>query len=365
MIYPDSFEHKTGFDSIREMVKSRCLTTLGAVRCDEMAFSNDYAETVRKLRSTAEMLSIITGEEDLGIAAVHDVTAHLQAIKVPGTYIPANELYRTRTSLAAIAGIAEFFKSRRNDDGHSPYPCLDNEASGLSVFPGVIRSVDKALDRFGNVKDNASPELARLRNAISGALGSINSTMRRILSQAAQSGYIEADTAPSIRDGRLVIPVAPMHKRKINGIVHDESASGKTIYIEPAEIVEANNRIRELQMEERHEIIRILTAIADEIRPYIPEMLATFEIVGTLDFIRAKAIFASETGGKLPTISPKPEIEWYHACHPVLLLSLRSQNKEIVPLDISLDSDHRLLIISGPNAGGKSVTLKTVGIVQY
>lgn len=305
MIYPDSFEHKTGFDTIREMVKSRCLTPLGATRCAEMAFSNDHAEVVRRLRSTAEMLAIITGEEDLDLGAVHDVTSHLRAIKVPGTFIPANELYRTRTSLAAIAAIAEFFSRHRNDDGRTPYPFLDAEAAGLAAFPGVIRSVDKALDRFGNVKDNASPELARLRNAISGAMGSINSTMRRVLANAVQAGYVESDTTPSVRDGRLVIPVAPMHKRRINGIVHDESASGKTIYIEPAEIVEANNRIRELQMEERHEIIRILTAIADEIRPYIPEMLATFDIIGTLDFIHAKALFASETGGMLPSVSAR------------------------------------------------------------
>ena len=189
--------------------------------------------------------------------------------------------------------------------------------------------------------------------------------MRRVMSNAVEAGYIESDVTPSMRDGRLVIPVPPMYKRRISGIVHDESASGKTVYIEPAEIVEANNRVRELQMEERREITRILTVLTDELRPDIPQIIESLDIVGYLDFIQAKARLARDIDAHMPALTEKPEMEWYHATHPVLLMSLRRQSKEIVPLDITLTRDSRILIISGPNAGGKSVCLKTVGIAQY
>ncbi|MDE6545440.1 MAG: endonuclease MutS2, partial [Paramuribaculum sp.] len=193
----------------------------------------------------------------------------------------------------------------------------------------------------------------------------VNMLMRRVMSRAASDGIVDSDTAPTMRDGRLVIPVAPTHKRRIQGIIHDESASGKTVFIEPAEVVEANNRIRELQIEEQREIIRILVAAADTIRPHIDEIIATASIFGEIDFIHAKALYARETGGCMVHMSRGPELEWYHACNPVLLATLRAHGREIVPLDITLTEKARLLIISGPNAGGKSVTLKTVGIIQY
>ena len=365
MIYPDNFEHKIGFDTVRDLVKERCGSSLGAAHCELMTFSADYEAVRFKLNATAEMLAIVTGDEELNPGAINDVTPAISAIRIPGTYISAADLGAVRRSLGVIAEVAAFFAAHRGDDGSSSYPTLDSIAVRMTAFPEVCRTIDRIIDRFGNIKDNANPELAQIRASISAATGSMNAAMRRVLARAAQAGYIDSDTTPSVRDGRLVIPVAPMHKRKINGIVHDESASGKTIYIEPAEIVEANNRIRELQMDERREIIRILTAVSDAIRPSIDDMLASYDVAGELDFIHAKAVFANETGGQMPSLTDKPEMEWYHACHPVLLLSLRRQGKEIVPLDITLTPEHRLLIISGPNAGGKSVTLKTVGIVQY
>lgn len=364
MIYPENFEQKIGFSAVREMVKKHCVSTLGIEYCNEMAFSSRYDVVNRWLLSTAEMLNIINGEEALPLGNIHDVTTSLKAIKVPGTFIVAGELLRVRQSLGAIIEIASFFSHHREDD-KTPYPILDAIAQQLSPFPLITSAIDRVLDRFGNVKDKASPELATIRQSLASTTGTINSIMRRVMARAQQSGYIEADTAPSMRDGRLVIPVAPMHKRKINGIVHDESASGKTIYIEPAEIVEANNRIRELQMEEKREITRILTMIADEMRPHIDEMLHSYSILGEIDFIHAKAKFAQEIDANMPSINHEPELEWYHACHPVLLQSLLRQGKEIVPLDITLSQENRILIISGPNAGGKSVCLKTVGIVQY
>lgn len=364
MIYPDAFEQKIGFTTIRETVKSHCVSPLGEKYCREMGFSSNPDTVRHHLLSTAEMLSIINSNEDLPLGNLHDVTGSLISIRIAGTFIPAQELLRVRLSLSTIAEVISFF-SRNREGEVSPYPLLTQLAQSLSSFPMATATIDRILDRFGNIKDNASPELASIRSSISSISGTINAIMRRVISRAMQAGYTEQDTTPAMRDGRLVIPVAPMHKRKINGIVHDESASGKTIYIEPAEIVETNNRLRELQMEERREITRILISVADEIRPHIDDMLSCYDILGMLDFIHAKAAFANDIDAHLPSIGTKPEMEWYHACHPVLLLSLQRQGKEIVPLDITLSEENRLLIISGPNAGGKSVCLKTVGIVQY
>ena len=364
MIYPESFEHKIGFTAVRELVKARCLSTLGAEYCAEMKFSTTYEYVNRLLTSTAEMLAIINSDESIPLGNIHDMTSCIKAIRVPGTFISAPDLLKVRQSLGAIIEIESFFAHHRVDDS-TPYPVLDSIAQDLAPFPLITSTIDRIIDRFGNVKDNASPGLAEIRSSLSATTGTINSIMRRVISQATQSGYLEADTTPSMRDGRLVIPVAPMHKRKISGIVHDESASGKTIYIEPAEIVEANNRIRELQMEEKREITRILTVVADEMRPHIDDMLQSYSLLGEFDFIHAKAKFAHDINATMPNLHNNTEMEWYHACHPILLLSLQRQGKQIVPLDITLTKENRILVISGPNAGGKSVCLKTVGIVQY
>jgi DNA mismatch repair protein MutS2 len=330
-----------------------------------MTFSSDFEVVKSGLSTTSEMVTILDSGETFPLGTFQDVSSQLGIIKVPGTMMPAQDLMIVRRSLETVNELVAFFASKRQEDESSIYPYLDDRAALLQAFPEIIRLIDRVIDRFGEVKDSASAELADIRSKLNSTAGTINSMMRRVLSRAVEAGYIEPDTKPSIRDGRLVIPVAPMNKRRISGIVHDESASGKTIFIEPAEIVEANNRVRELQMEERREIIRILTLLADDIRPEIDNILASLDIVGEFDFIHAKAQFARQIEAHMPALEAKPEIEWYHATHPILLLSLRRQGKEIVPLDITLTIDNRLLIISGPNAGGKSVCLKTVGIVQY
>ena len=215
------------------------------------------------------------------------------------------------------------------------------------------------------MRDNASAELSRIRSELARISGTVNSIMRRVMARAVADGYLEPDAAPSVRDGRLVLPVSPMNKRRISGIVHDESASGKTFYIEPAEVVEVNNRSRELEIEERREVLRILAELTAELRPEIESVLGCCAVMGRLDFIHAKALYADRTGGVLPHLSEKPELELYHAVHPVLLESLARKGQEVVPLDIILTPLKRLLVISGPNAGGKSVCLKTVGALQY
>ncbi|MDE6832613.1 MAG: endonuclease MutS2, partial [Muribaculaceae bacterium] len=280
-------------------------------------------------------------------------------------FLSAQDMLGIRRALQCITDVAAFFASRRREDGSSTIADLDSEAADLMPMPGLLSSIDRIIDRYGNVKDSASAELSEIRRALQATSGAINSIMRRVISRAVSEGYLESDSTPSVRDGRLVLPVAPAFKLKIGGIVHDESASGKTVFIEPAEVVEANNRVRELQIEERREITRLMMALADEIRPHLDELAGSVRALARLDFIRAKALYAIETGGNMPVIEDRPEMEWYHATHPVLLESLRRQSKDIVPLDITLTEANHILIISGPNAGGKSVCLKTVGIVQY
>lgn len=365
MIYPDTFEHKIGFATLREWVAERCISTLGQRHTQEMTFSSDFPTVLHWLSSTSEMLSILNSDEEFPLGSVRDVSEVLTHARVPGTFITAPELLDVRSSLAVMSDLAVFFNAHRHDNGHSDYPHLDETGIKIASFPLTVKSIDRIIDRFGNIRDNASPELREIRSQLSSTSGAIASMMRRVMSHAVEAGYIESDVTPSMRDGRLVIPVPPMYKRRISGIVHDESASGKTVYIEPAEIVEANNRVRELQMEERREITRILTVLTDELRPDIPQIIESLDIVGYLDFIQAKARLARDIDAHMPALTEKPEMEWYHATHPVLLMSLRRQSKEIVPLDITLTRDSRILIISGPNAGGKSVCLKTVGIVQY
>lgn len=365
MIYPDTFEHKIGFATLREWVAERCISTLGQRHTEEMTFSSDYRTVLHWLSSTSEMLSILNSDEEFPLGSVRDVSDVLNHARVPGTFITAPELLDVRGSLAVMSDLAVFFNTHRHENGQSDYPHLDETGIKIASFPLTVKAIDRIIDRFGNIRDNASPELREIRSQLSSTSGAIASMMRRVMSHAVEAGYIESDVTPSMRDGRLVIPVPPMYKRRISGIVHDESASGKTVYIEPAEIVEANNRVRELQMEERREITRILTVLTDELRPDIPQIIESLDIVGYLDFIQAKARLARDIDAHMPALTEKPEMEWYHATHPVLLMSLRRQSKEIVPLDITLTRDSRILIISGPNAGGKSVCLKTVGIVQY
>ena len=329
-----------------------------------MRFSSDFDTVKKLLEQTNEFLSIITSGKEFPLNGYHDLTEQLNSIKAQGAYMTAEELFNLRRSLQTIAEISAFFNNATVNDAPA-YPRLAALTASMSTFPQIVARIDGIIDKYGNIKDNASPELLNIKRNLASAMQSVNSIMKRIMSQGKEQGYIDSDVAPSMRDGRLVIPVSPMNKRKIRGIVHDESATGKTIFIEPEQIVEANNNIRELENEMQREIIRILTETASFIRPHINDLLNSYSIMGIIDFIRAKALFANETGGNLPVLERKPQVEYYHAVHPTLLLSLRSQGKEVVPLNINLDSKNRILLISGPNAGGKSVCLKTVSIVQY
>lgn len=363
MIYPHNFEQKTGFDTIRRLLSEKCLSPLGEERVAEMAFSADYDLIVRYLDETDEFVRILNGEIEFPANFFIDVRYSLQRIRPEGTWMDERELFDLKRSLQTIQDMVRFF--RKGEDEEILYPRLTELAGDIQVFPQLIGKIDEILDKYGRVKDNASPELMRVRKEMASTMNSISRSLQSILRSAQAEGLVDKDVAPTMRDGRLMIPVAPAYKRKIKGIVHDESASGKTVFIEPEVVVEANNRIRELEGEEKREIIRILTAFTDIIRPIVPDILHSYIFMGDIDFIRAKALFAGQINGLKPRIETTPEIEWYHAVHPLLFLSHQKQGKEVVPLDITLNSENRLLIISGPNAGGKSVCLKTVGLLQY
>ncbi len=358
-------ETKLGFDTIRAEIASLCSSRMGKDAVEAMSFSSDYKTILILLRQTNEMLSLIKSGSDLPGSNVYDVIPYLNEIKASGSFMAADRLNALGKMLASISEVRNFF-SRSDDDGVTPlYPELKKEFEGLVSFPAIELEIERCVNRFGEIKDNASPELSEIRRSISSANGSIARAMRRVLDRAAAEGIVDKDVAPSMRDGRMVLPVSAAMKRRVNGIVHDESATGKTVFIEPAEVVEAGNRLRELQMEERREIIRILISIADIIRPDIDIIEAGCLSIGYLDFIKAKAQFAAKVNASLPHIEKRPEIDWFNAYHPVLFMTLQQQGRSVVPMNLHLDSKHRFLIISGPNAGGKSVALKTVGIVQY
>ena len=386
MIYPSNFERKIGFDEIRVLLKSHCLSTLGKEKVDEIAFSTDYDLISEQIEQVREFRRLQQESDDFPMQFFFDVRQAIARIRLEGTHLEEDEVWDLRRSLETISNIVKYLSrdsSPDDSDEAHPYPALYRLTEGVTTFPAMIRRIDSILDKFGKIKDSASMTLASIRHELSKMEGSISRTLYTILHSAQKDGLVDKDAAPTLRDGRLVIPVAPNLKKRIGGIVHDESATGKTVFIEPTEVVEANNRVRQLEAEERREIIRILTVFSDEVRPHVPQILASYQFLAQIDLIYAKSRLADVTKAIEPTLLPEPHIDWIRAIHPLLDLSLTKQGKKVVPLDIALSrsdaqgarpeergtksktTEGRLLIISGPNAGGKSVCLKTVGLLQY
>lgn len=363
MVYPTNFEQKTGFDKIRRLVSERCLSPLGEERVADMQFCTQFEDVCRRLEETDEFVRILHGDREFPGNFFFDVRYSLKRIRPEGTWLDERELFDLKRSLQTINDIVKFLKP--DEEGEIPFPALTALAGNVFVFPQVIRQIDAIIDKFGKVKDSASPTLSQIRREMTITMSGISRSLQSILRAAQTEGVVDKDVTPTMRDGRLMIPVAPAFKRKIKGIVHDESASGKTVFIEPEVVVEANNRIRELEGEERREIVKILTEFTNVIRPLTPEMLLAYEFLADIDFIQAKAQFAEQIKAIKPIVEDKQQVDWAGAVHPLLYLSLQKQGKSVVPLDIELTKEKRILIISGPNAGGKSVCLKTVGLLQY
>jgi DNA mismatch repair protein MutS2 len=378
MIYPENFEQKIGFDKIRRLIINHCLSPLGEEKVTEMAFASDFTLIQKQLYQTHEFTRIIQEEDSFPSDYFFDVRDSLKKIRIEGTYLVEKELFDIRRSLETINEIVRFFTLQtptpKSPDGGVGgnlrlYPHLQELASDVASFPQLTKQIDTILDKFGKIRDNASPALADIRKQLTQTANGISKTLHGILRMAQSENLVDKDLTPTMRDGRLVIPISPAFKRKIKGIVHDESATGKTVFIEPAEVVEANNKIRELESEEKREIIRILTIFTNQIRPEIPEILNSYHFLAEIDFIRAKALFALNIEAVLPAIEDTRRMDWIRAIHPLLYLSHKKQNKPVVPLDIELTSlqgiEGKILLVSGPNAGGKSVLLKTVGLLQY
>ena len=360
MTYPQNIEQKIDFQVIRDCLKSCCTSSLGKERVDEMLWVNHYKTVQNRLAHLREMMNVLTDSSlSFPQGDIYDLREALARIRVEGLFMDENELFSLRKMLDYVGQLERFFTLLDREK----YPLL--ASLPLTSFPNhLIVAIDRIIDRYGKMKDSASPELARIRKDIALSQGSVSRALNSILRQAQAEGLLDRDAAPTMREGRLVLPVPPAYKRKIGGIVHDESATGKTVFIEPQQVVEANNRIRELEGEERRERMRILLEMTEYIRPEISHVLASEEFLADVDFLRAKALFAEDIEAIVPEVHNQPMLDWREARHPILLLNFRKQGRMVVPLSIRL-TDNRILVISGPNAGGKSVCLKTVALLQY
>lgn len=360
-VYPENFESKIGFDKIRELLKGRCLSTLGQELVDEIRFSSRFEQVNEDLSLVREFVTILQEMENFPTSYYFDLREALAKIRIEGRFLEVQELFDLKRSLETISGIVRFLKQTKEDQ----LPCLKRLLAGVQIYPYVIERIDAILNKYGKIKDNASPELAQIRKELLNKQSSVSKRLQSILKKAQDDGLVDEDASVAVRDGRSVIPVSSSLKRRISGIVHDESATGKTSYIEPAEVVELNNEIRELEYAELREIVKILTVFSNDIRPYLPYLLLAYEFLGKIDFIRAKALYAIDVDAIKPYLEDKCQLEWESAAHPLLMAALRRENRKVVPLDIRLTPEKHILLISGPNAGGKSVCLKTVGLLQY
>lgn len=361
LVYPTNFETKIGFDKIRDLLKGKCLSSLGEELVDEIRFISDFEQLKEDLSLVDEFMYILRAMENFPTSYYFDLREALQRIRIEGRFLEVQELWDLKRSLETIAGIVRFLKLAK--EGQLPY--MKRLLSNVQVYPYVTERIEAILNKYGKVKDNASPELARIRKELITKQSGVSKRLQSILKKAQDDGLVEEDTSVSIRDGRAVIPISSAFKRKLNGIVHDESSTGKTSYIEPAEVVEMNNQIRELEYAETREIVRILVLFSNDIRPYLPDLMMAYEFLGRIDFIRAKALYATDINGIKPYMEDKCQLEWEAAVHPLLMANLKRENRKVVPLDITLTPKKHILLISGPNAGGKSVCLKTVGLLQY
>ena len=370
MLYPENFENKIGFDKIRDMLNGGCLSNLGRLRVEKIRFSSKYSFIETLVNQVDEFKQIMLMEDDFPLNHFIDLTPAFKKIRIEGTYFLPEELFDLKRSLETIKAILKFFKSRpaRPAGGkeEEKYPFLQKLADNVKLYPFIFDRIDAIITKQGKIKDNASPELNNIRKNIRDKESTVSKRLHSILKDAQNNGLVDKDVTLSIRDGRATIPVDASNKRKIKGLILDESATGKTAYIEPAEIVELNNDIRELYYAERREIVKILVLFTDDIRPYIDDLLHAYDYMGMIDFIRSKALLANKLNGVKPIFYDKPMVEWKKAVHPLLYLSFKEEARTVVPLDIKLNKDNqRILLISGPNAGGKSVCLQTVGLLQY
>jgi DNA mismatch repair protein MutS2 len=361
MIYPKNFERKIGFDLVKQKLLNLCISPLGQSYVEKIRFNSQFDLITKLLNQVNEFKQILSFSENFPSQDYFDLRLELRRIKVPGTIIEIESLFDLKSSLITIHEIIKFFK--KTEEGQ--FEELKELVGKIILDELIIKKITLIVDDKGKIKDTASPKLKEIRFSLIKKHKEIDRQISNSLKQAKKEGWTDSDVEPTFRNNRLVIPVVATYKRKLKGFIHDESATGQTVYIEPAEIFDANNEIRELENAERREIIKILIDFTDYLRPQLDDLFMAYRILGQIDFIRAKAKFAIEIEANKPVIFNKPWINWVNSKHPLLYLSLKDQDRELIPLTIKLDEVQRILIVSGPNAGGKSVCLKTVGLNQY
>ena len=334
---------------------------MGLERADEMAFSTDKAHILKSLEQTEEFIGLLQTGVPFPMRDFHDLREAFHRIQIDGTCLSVEDLFALKPSLNVVEAILRYGHSESAD----ATPQLKSLIEPIFIERSIFTEVNRLVDDKGEIPDNASTELLEIRQSIRRKQGGIEKRIRQIMGDAKTAGWVDQKAELTVRDGRLVIPVKAGDKRAIRGFIHDESATGQTVYIEPAEIFDTSNEIKELEYAERREIHRILMAFTRLLRPYLSELRKAWNLLGKLDFIRAKALLANEIGGVKPEILDTPYINWQQARHPLLEQKLKAQGKQVVPLDLKLDETDRILVISGPNAGGKSVCLKTTGLLQY
>ncbi|WP_128548403.1 endonuclease MutS2 [Larkinella soli] len=361
MLYPDSFEQKLGFDKIRDLLRQACISPLGQSYVDKIRFSDNFQLIDKLLRQVAEFKTIVQYEPDFPSSNYLDIRPQLAKARIEGIMLTEEEFFDLKLTLRTIQQCLRFLDGKEKES----YPYLTELAEAVTVDKKLTDAVERVIDDRGHVRDTASPALAEIRRKIISEQAGLRKKLDGILRYARQQGWVPDEISLTIRNGRMVIPVAAEHKRRLKGFIHDESATGQTVFIEPAEVFDTNNEIRELEYEERREVARILRELTDQLRPFLPDLLRATTFLGLIDFIRAKARFALQIDAEMPKLINQPTIDWKLARHPLLHLSFQKQGKKVVPLNLLLDPKQRILIISGPNAGGKSVALKTIGLLQY
>jgi DNA mismatch repair protein MutS2 len=360
MLYPKNIENKIGFDQVRQLIAEECLSSMGRWYVDKIRFTDDHDLLHKLLEQTREFTHILQSGDDFPASNYLPIQHQLDKARLEGAFLSVEELNELRLSLQTIFACLDYFW-----DKDEAYPQLYQLSAVVELEKGLLKQIGKVLDDRGQLRDDASPGLQQIRRSLYGEQHRARKTLESILRQAINSGYSDEGVSLTIRGGRLVIPVLAEYKRRIKGFIHDESATGQTVFLEPAEVLEINNNIRELEYEEKREIVRILLAITAQVRPHIPALRKAANFLGLIDFIRAKARFALQIEAVYPELVKQEVMEWHNAVHPLLYLSHKAQERPVVPLSINLNKNQRILVISGPNAGGKSVALKTVALLQY
>lgn len=360
MLYPTNFEEKIAFEHIRIRLKDLCGSNLGRELVDEMYFMSEPKMLERTLSLTCEF-AVIVKEEGLPMGQVSDLRHRLKQLSAEGAFWETAEYQGLYHSLLVLEKIIGFFSHKEKEN----FPVSKRFLENAPFTTHITQAIGAVLDKTGEIKDNATPELFQIRRELKQVQRSIARKMEAVLKKEKAAGLIDADALPTLREGRLVIPISADNKRKLSGIIHDTSSTGKTAFVEPTAVVEANNELRDLEQQERREVIKILIALADEIRPCLPDIEEAYRYLAMIDFTYAKAQLAHAMQGIKPEISNTPTALWYKAVHPLLYFQFKNEGKKVVPLDIHFNDQNHIVLISGPNAGGKSVCLKTVGLLQY